>query len=178
MTKTDFFKIILKVLGIYLILLFAVSFIQIGVSYYYDRSEFSKFFMIFLLLLAIVIVYVMVLKPILIIRLFRLDKGFESDDISLTFNDGKGLIKIALTCTAIYLIASNLGDFLTELFFWFKSSIPKNKLETVLSTFDAYQVNYVKLISSGVQILTGFLFLFNANAISTWVENLNQKKKL
>jgi hypothetical protein len=114
-------------------------------------------------------------KPIYLINLFKLDKGFENNELAISAFNGKSVTKIALVIIAVFLIASNLGDFLTQIFFSFRESVKQNSLESLLSNISPYTVDFQTMFNAGINLMVGFLLLTNNTRISNWIEKMNAK---
>ncbi len=172
MTKTDLFKIILKLFGLYSVI---GIIIQIPVIIY--TLEFNDEFTWMLLLsplIGIYIIYILLFSPMMIINLFKLNQGFENQEVAHNSFEGKTIIKIALIAVSIYLIIENLGVFITQLLFSFKENI-SSSLESLISLVNPYAVNYTLMFSSGINLAVGFLILTNYIRLSNWIEKLNHK---
>lgn len=173
MTKKDLFKTILKLYGLYSIIGFVMELPNVAFYIYYDSD--SNFIWPFLLipLVNIFLVYILLFQSDFIIKLFRLDKGFDSNNnISM---DASTIIKIALVIIGVYMVINNLGDFITQLVFSLKESVSTNNLDKLLESFNPTPVNYNIMISSALNIIFGFLLLTNYASFSKWINKLNNK---
>jgi hypothetical protein len=182
MTKNDLFKIILKLFGLLSVI---GIFLQIPTLIFYynyesnlETSTKTFWFLLLILGFIILITYILFFKADLIINLFRLDKGFDNDEISLITFSSKNVIKLALITISIYLIMNNIVEFLSQIVFAFKASIARNNLEAIVTSINPISVDYWKLTFAGVNILVGFLILTSNTRIANWIEKLegNYKK--
>jgi hypothetical protein len=176
MTKKDLFKIILKLFG-----LFAVVevLIQIpGIIFYLSTNNTADmdWYLTLFFVMSILVTVVLLFKPEIIISIFRLDKGFETNEVSVSSINEKTIIKIAIIVIGLFLVIRNLVDFLTHLVLSFKESVAKSNLDTLVDVINSTGVNYSVLINSSLQILLGFLLLTNYNTITSWIEKFDIKK--
>jgi hypothetical protein len=175
MTKKDLFKIILKLYGLYSIIELVIQIPNISYYLYYDSSDEFNWLILTVPIVSLLIVYILLFKPELIIDLFKLDKGFESNDLPTNTFDGKGITKIALIIIAVYLIVSNIGDFISQVLFSFKESVSRGDIESLLEAFNPNPVNYQIMMNSAISLFVGFLLLTNHTRLSTWIEKINNK---
>ena len=180
MTKKDLFKIILKLFGLFSVTRIFLEIPQL-IFYFsyetnYEISPETNWSVLMILGFIVLITYILLFKADLIINLFRLDKGFDNDEISLITFSSKNAVKLALITISIYLIMSNIVEFLSQIVFAFKASIARNNLEIIVSSRPMF-VDYWKLTFAGVNILVGFLILTSNTRIASWIEKLEGNSK-
>jgi hypothetical protein len=176
MTKKDLFKIIFKLFGLFAIV---ELLIQIpGITFYLstDNTAEMDWYLTLFFVMSILVTVVLLFKPEIIISIFRLDKGFETDEVSVSSINEKTIIRIAIIVIGLILVIRNLVDFLTHLVLSFKESVAKSNLDTLVDVINPTGVNYSVLINSGLQILLGFLLVTNYNTITSWIEKFDIKK--
>ncbi|MES2587555.1 MAG: hypothetical protein V4622_01165 [Bacteroidota bacterium] len=178
MTKRDLFKIILKLYGLYSIIEVIIQIPNISFYLYYDSGNEFNWLVLTVPLVSILIIFVLLFKPEIIIGLFKLDKGFENNEVPITSFDGRGIAKIALIIIAVYLIVINIGDFISQVVFSFKESVSRNSLDSLLETFNPNPVNYQVMINSAICLLVGFILLTNHTRLSKWIEKINNKNDI
>ena len=166
MSYTDLFKIILKVVGFYLLVSLAQSLPTFIYFITVDSSMESMVFNFLAPLILIIIIAYLILKPQLFIRLFKLDQGFDTDKIEWSSKRGMGIIQAGLIVIGIYLIAVNIGYFLTQLTSSFVATMsPGPQISN--------QVNVAYIIEAGISIGIGFLLLTNFKRVAKWIEKVN-----
>ena len=178
MTKKDLFKIILKLYGLYSIINLIVQTPNLVYYFYFDTLGDMNWLILTVPILSLLVIYLLLFKPQIIINLFKLDRGFENNEFSIDSKKVSNLTKVALTIIAIYLIVSNLGEFLTQVVFSFKESISSNSLDRLIKTIDYNPVNYKIMFNTGLSLIFGFLILTNNTRITNWIEKLNKKNSL
>ncbi len=163
MTKRDFFRIIIKLFGLYF-LIGSISNIFSYVSMYqYENiidiiSLLPTFVLIALLFL---IFFILVLKSDSIINLLNLDKGYDNDKIVITNFSDSMIIKIALILIGSYLIIDTLPGFLTQCFYFFKGRVGASTISV--------EVNFPSLIGLGIRILIGYLLVSNYKSLGKFL---------
>ncbi len=177
MTKKDVFRIILKLFGLYSIILIISELPALIGYFYFDQLHEDFWIHLCIILVSITFMLILLFKPDIFVNLFKLDKGFDNDLVSPSLVNGNGITKIAMTIFAFYLIVNNISDFLTQLVFWFKSSVSRNSLESLLESMSPMPVNHQLLISSSVNLIIGFLLLTNRSRIAKWVDKINAKNE-
>lgn len=175
MTKKDLFKIILKLYGLYSVIEILIQIPNISYYFYYDSGFEFNWIILTLPIVSLLIVFILLFKPEVVINLFKLDKGFENNNVPTNTFDGKQIAKIALIIIAVYLIVSNIGAFISQVLFSFKESVSQNSLESLLETFNPNPVNYQIMINSGISLLIGFILLTNHTRLASWIEKINKK---
>jgi hypothetical protein len=174
MTKKDLFKIILKLYGLYSVLELIVQIPNISYMIYYDSYNEINWLFLLVPAVSLMVVYILLFKPVLLIQLFKLDHGFDNNDTNNSMN-GQDISKIAMVIIAVFMIVSNLGSFLSQIVFSFKSSVSTNSLNNLLEVYNPNPVNYNAMLSSGLNLLFGFLLLTNYTRLSKWIDRINNK---
>ena len=175
MTKKDLFKIILKLYGLFSFIEVVIQIPNISYYLYLDSSNEFSWIMLTVPAVSLIVVCILLIKPEIVINLFKLDKGFDNNEFTNNSFDEKGITKIALIIIAVYLIVSNIGAFISQILFSFKESVSRNSLDNLIVTFNPYPVNYQIMINSGISLLVGFILLTNHTRISRWIEKINIK---
>ena len=181
MTKKDLFKIILKLFGLFSVTRIFLETPQL-IFYFsyganYEISPETNWYILLILGFSILITYILLFKADLIINLFRLDKGFDNDEISMITFSSKNIVKLALITISIYLIMNNIVEFVSQIVFAFKASVSQNSLEHLVKSYNPISVDYWKLTFAGVNILVGFLILTSNTRIANWIEKLEDNSK-
>ena len=175
MTKKDLFKIILKLYGLYSIIALFVQIPNIILYMSYDSNHDLDWLILSVPAMSVLVVYILLFQSEFLIRLFKLDQGYENNDSVKDTMNGQSISQIALVIISVFMIVSNLGDFITQIVFSFKDSISTTSLDTLKETFNPNPVNYYLMISSGLNLIFGFLLLTNYSRLSKWIDRINNK---
>lgn len=153
MTKKDFFVTLIKIFA--LLSLMSTVFIVIpnGVSYVFSGiNAKSAFWIIGILVVTIGLFLFFLFKAELIVKLLKLDKGFDNDLIDFGNLKPNDIIKIGVFITGGLLIINSLPQFLSYMFFAFKFSLA--------NTTSQHNDNLSWAIS-GIKLVLGYLIFTN-----------------
>ena len=165
MTTTDLFRFIIKAFGVYCFIngLFALlPNISYSDEFYSISLKVNLVYMIFTCLIA----YILVFQTDRIIKVFRLNRGFDNDIIVTKDLDSQGLIKFAVILIGLLLIANNLAQFLDFCYLAFKNQVSANGLGEIEGAMFEQHIDYNWWVITGLNILIGFIMLTNYKPIS------------
>ena len=136
MLNKDFFRILIKIIGLYFFIQVIFSVLPSQISFLGFDTDFSRkiktlIYIFLIILLSIGILYFLIRFPDKIIDLFRLDKGFDSNKISITNFNSINILTIGIFIIGGFLIIENITSLITSLYYEFKNSnnpmFPKNE---------------------------------------------------
>lgn len=167
MLNRDFFRILIKIVGLYFFIQIIFSVIPSQISFLGFDSDFSQkigtlIYIFIIVLISIAILYFLIRFPDKIIDLFKLDKGFENDKISITNFNSKNILVIGLFIIGGFLIIENLTTTISLLFYEFKKS---NN-----SMFPAEPNNNMNLIFSALNLILGSCLIIFRKNIAEYLE--------
>ncbi|MBA3829023.1 MAG: hypothetical protein H0X33_08810 [Taibaiella sp.] len=164
MTPKSLFNIILKVIGLYLLLEFITQlfiFFAAGYGSYQDIS----LVLLLGMLLYILVVYVLIFKSSLIVKILKLAEGFESDKLDINVSLKVVLRISVIVCGATLLLNSIPGFF--------------NSGFAYISTYRYLQIlpanSNSGMITNGSKILIGLLLLGYQRQIATIIESKSKE---
>lgn len=177
MTKRDFFRIIIRLFALYLILLVIFNFIPSNVSYLtYELALWPILIICGSAVFMIALFVFLIQKSDVIIDVLKLDKGFDDERIEFGNLSTLEIIKISLIFISGFLILDHLPEFLHYCYLGFKKEISA----TGLSPFEAPGLaefwDYFRWFISGVNLLIGYLILSNLGKVARFLSNLKSKK--
>lgn len=153
MTNKDFFRLMIKLFGLYQFLLVVFTFLprnlQLIFNDFFSLSSLVSLILITLFILAVY--YVLIKNPDLLINLFKLDKGFDKNEITVNNLNSDAILQIGMVLIGGFLIVDNLGYFISSFITYFKISYMKE-------TFESLQ-NVQSLILNGVNLVLGFCLI-------------------
>jgi hypothetical protein len=167
MLNRDFFRILIKVIGLYFFIQMIFSVIPSQISFLGFDSDFSQkistlIYIFLIALLSLAILYFLIRSPDKIIDLFKLDKGFDNDKIPITNFNSRNILTIALFIVGAFLIIENLTTVISLLFYEFKKS--NNPLLSVDPN------NNINLILSALNLILGCMLIIFRKNISAYFE--------
>lgn len=169
MNIKSFFKIVLKILGLIILLFDPYRIVENLFSEIFrpDREGYIISFLLLSLLAIFSLSYYLIIKTDLIIRLLGLDKHFDEDTF-LKDIDVNRLLTIAVFVVGGVLIVYNFSPLLIALIYTFAGSIDENiKLST------PPDISY-SLVICAVDLVLGILLMTNTKRIvSYWSKKTN-----
>ena len=168
MLNRDFFRILIKIIGLYFFIQVIFSVLPSQISFLGFDTDFSRkiktlIYIFLIILLSIGILYFLIRFPDKIIDLFRLDKGFDSNKISITNFNSINILTIGIFIIGGFLIIENITSLITSLYYEFKNSnnpmFPKN------------ENNIFTLGFSAINIILGYILIIYRKNIAKYFEN-------
>ncbi len=163
MTKKDFFDVFIKCFGIIIAINAVFNLVP---NFSFSEGNFEVILLLngaivfFMLLLSWILIY----KTRWLIKLFRLSKGFDSEEIVLGNLTGHSLLKNGIILSGLFLIVDNLPNFLNSCFLWFKKQVSAQDFDVEIGL---YLDNNWWMIS-GISIFIGIIMVSNSKGITAW----------
>lgn len=118
MLNRDFFKILIKIIGV--VLLIRVVLETTPMLIFYSSMQEGEYFQgILVALICIIILFCIIRNPNVIINIFRLDKDLENDKIEVNALNEKNILNIAVIITGGLMIANNISKSILLLYILF-----------------------------------------------------------
>lgn len=165
MTTTDFFRFTIKTFGLYCFIDALFTLIP-NVSYSGGFSSFSLTINTVYLVIICGIAYILLFHTDGLIKLFRLERGFDEKDIDFKDFKSEGLFKFAIIIIGLLLITNNIGQFLEYCYLAFKKEVSATGLGESEGSLLHQSLDYGWWAVSGLNILIGFIMLTNYKRIS------------
>ena len=168
MTKKDFFILIIKLFGLYSII--TALFISLPQNLTFVFMDFGVHSIIYLTIILTVIIGLFVFllfKSHHVVRLLKLEKGFDTDSLEIGNLTTLEIVKIAVLIIGGFLIIDNLPIFIQQTLKAFYSEIQIQTIESI---------NKWNWFVNGANILIGYLLITNLNIVSRLL-NINAKAK-
>lgn len=160
MTKRDFFILIIKLFGLYTVVASLFSTLPGALSYLLMDAGIDDILLIsFAVLLTIGLFVLLIFKSAAVVRLLKLDKGFDDDKIELGQIGAEDVVKLGTFIVGGLLFLENLPGFLSQTIFAFKSDIAG----MVLNPFDK-----IRWAIHGMNSVIGYLLLTNYRYVVKW----------
>lgn len=168
MTLTDFLRIILKIAGIYFLVI-VISNTLPSLSLFMNNLPLISI----LLSLAVIAIFVaiflsLVFKPDFYIKLLKLDNGFDNNTLLVKRIEFKNLLRLAIVFIGIFLIVKQLPLFITHLIFLFKL-LMKNRSDFSSQIESSVLTDYIGWGVKIVSLIIGYLMITNNSAIAEFI---------
>ncbi|WP_421805708.1 hypothetical protein [Flagellimonas sp.] len=165
MTKTDLFRVVIKIFGLYCFINALFQLLpSVSVTWGFDSFNFV-FNLIYLLVMGL-IAALFLSQTDRLIKLFKLEKGFDSTTIDVRNLNAHGLIKFGLVIIGLFMIVENLAPFINFCYWAFKKQVSANGLDEIGGSILDQYIDYNWWITSGLNILIGIVVTTNYKRIS------------
>lgn len=160
MTNRDFFRLMIKLFGLYQFLLVVFTFLPTNLQLLFNNFfSISSFVSIALLTFFILGVYYLFIKnPDIIINFFKLDKGFDQYKITVANLSSDTILQIGVVLIGGFLIVDNVGFFISSFITYFKISFMKESFESLQ--------NFQNLVLHGINLILGFCLIIYRKQIA------------
>ena len=167
MLNRDYFRILIKIIGLYFFIEVIFIVIPSQISFVGFDSEFSGkigtiIYIFITVLLSVAILYFLIKFPDKIINLFQLDKGFDNDKISITNFNAYNILTISLVVIGGFLIIENVTTLISLLYQEFKYS--NNPM------FPRNENSSLNIILTALNIILGSILIIYRKNISAHFE--------
>lgn len=178
MTKRDFFIVLIKVFGLYLIIVTVFSTLPYNIMLATGIGYVGVIWIIAAILIVAGLLFLLLTQAGRISDILNLEKGFDEERIDFSGLKNLDLIKFVLLLIGGFLFLENLPVFLSDTLLIFKAFVPKG--------FDSAYENqgtlrydrledYTHWISSGFNLLVGYLLISNFKKISQYLHEKTSK---
>jgi hypothetical protein len=128
MTKRDFFRIIIKLFGLYFFIQIIFSVFPSQTYIYFSTIDNSDkivviIYSLFVLFISLGILYFLIKNPDKIINFLRLDKNFDTETIDIKNIASSNLIVLGLLIMGGLLILENITYLFSNVFYKFKNNL-------------------------------------------------------
>jgi hypothetical protein len=170
MTKRDFFRIIIKLFGLYSLILTVFNYIPSNIGYVTLEFEPITLLWIFGASAFVLLVYIfLILKTDKIIDLLKIDKGFDDERIEIGNFNSERIFKFALIIIGGFLIIDFLPNFLQYTYLAFKSQVSPKGLNYLEEIGFGKQSDYFNWTIATINIILGIILLTNYDKIAKWL---------
>lgn len=170
MLLRDLFRLILKLLGLYALIISIFTFLPKAFSI--AEFELSSYIWIFVVSAIMIGLFVLIVfRSDMIIDLLELDQGFEEKEINFGKVDKFTLIKLGIILAGGILVVTKLPEFLYQTFYLMKDTPEPSAWQKFISRNQPSSEPSIALAIAGMQLITGGLLLTFRNKISLFLSN-------
>ena len=168
MTKKDFFRVLIKIFGLYSILTELFSVLPSNIGFVLHDPDLTGFIWLIAVLIIIFTLFVLLIrKPDFVIRILKLDKGFDEETIQFENLNSISILKLSSIIIGGLLIIDNIPAFLSYTLFAFKSSVGNNGSYTLKDNI-YWATDFIKII-------LGYFLITNRDLISKLFKEKNKE---
>ena len=158
MTKRDFFRIMIKLFGLYFIIAILFSTIPGNILFALEESSLVSYLWIIIAIVVSLLLFVLLLfKVDVLIQVLKLDKGFDNELIQFGNFNPKEILSLGIVIIGGLLIIDNLPGFLSQVLFALKDDL-RGETSQIQDNF--------YLATGIIKILIGYLLVTNYDRIS------------
>lgn len=169
MTKRDFFILIIKVFGLFSVVTSLFSVLPSNISFAMMEIDALSILWIAVAIFVVVGLFVaLIFKADKVVRLLKLDKGFDDEKIEIGSLKPTDIIKLGTFIIGGLLILDNIPAFLSHSLFAFKGDI----IGLEYNTQDKF--NWAV---SGLNLIIGFLLLTNYDFVAKKLKTEKTEKE-
>ena len=169
MTKKDFFILIIKLFGLYSIITALFLTLPQNISFLVNDFEISAIVYLTVVLVVVIGLFILLIfKTPYLVKLLKLEKGFDNDYLDFGNLTSPEIVKIATFIIGGFLIINNIPIFINQTIIAFHSSL---HLMTITPN---YKWNW---LVTGLNILIGYLLITNLNFVVRLLKISNKNKK-
>lgn len=167
MTNRDFFKILIKVVGLYFFIQVLFTFLPSQLGFLSSNKDSSGMFgtilyIAVIILFIVALLYFLIRFPEKIIDLFKLDQNFDQQKISINNFNQKNILTIALILIGGFLVIENISNLISGLYFTFRKSVDP--------MFPVRENSSINLVIPALNLLLGGILLSFRKNISNYFE--------
>ncbi len=169
MTKRDFFILLIKVFGLFSVVTSLFSVLPGNISLaMMDIDVFSMVWIVIAIVVVVGLFVALIFKADKVVRLLKLDKGFDDERIDLGNLKATDIVKTGTFIIGGLLILDNLPTFLSHSLFAFKGDI-------IGLEYNSHDKFYWAV--SGLNLIIGFLLLTNYEFIAKKLKTERTEKE-
>ena len=165
MTKRDFFRLVIKLFGLYSLILSLFTFLPRNISNVtlYKDEIWIIFAVLGSVLLTISLFLFLLFKTDFIIDVLGLEKGFDEDKIILGDFKTEQILKFSIILISGFLIVEYFPSVLVEMLNIFKT-------KTSSYSIIGYEVDYYNFIIGIINVIIGLFLITNYKPISNYLD--------
>lgn len=175
MTKKDFFRLIIKIFGLYTVISIFFSVLPGNIFMAFrDINVFMILWIIGSLTLITALFMFLIYKPDTVIKWLKLDRGFDEERIDIQNFNHANILKLSVIVIGGMLLIRNIQAFLSSALFAFKSSA---STDFSANSFHFGSLkDYTNWTISFLNIIIGYLMLTNYNFLIRILDEKTSKK--
>jgi hypothetical protein len=166
MTKKDFFRVVIKLFGLYALILTLFTILPQTLSTFIFANDSMTLLVALVVLIVAVSLFILLLRRADgIIKLLGLDEGFDEEKIHFENVNARSIVKLSALIVGGFMFIDNLAPFISETYFAFRTSVEGEP--EIMNP--AMKISWV---ASGLKLLIGYLLINNYR----WIAAMFEKK--
>jgi hypothetical protein len=178
MTKKDFFRVLIKVFGLYSLIITLFQFLPLSINYLGLEMDSSTFIYFLIPSLFVVGLFLyLIFGTDKIIGWLKLGSGFDSDEIKFGNLSPDRLVSIIVLTIGGVQVLDNIGLFLIQSFLGFKGLVQTNGLDGSIFKNSTQGFNWNDWFIALINLSIGVIVISNYQNISKWIQKTNNKNR-
>lgn len=175
MTYRDFFRITIKLFGLYGLIISLFQFLPTAINFVFNSLDIWLLFFVICVASLILALYRLLLKKgDRIIDWLKLDLGFDHDTIDMGAIQGKDLVTIATILIGGSLLVGFFPSFIYQSYILIKEIVQSRGVVAFESTI--LETNGPReWVIAGINLAIGYLLLVNYQNVAHWILKVNKK---
>lgn len=161
----DFFQLILKLFGLYFIVAVIFTVIPALLMSVQQVEFFTLLGVVLMIILLAAVFLLLIFKADVVIRILRLEKGFESPVLPLDNIDTYSVLKIGCVLVGGFLFVDNLAPMVSNGYQLLKGSLDRHFEETLFGRPNTQQ----DFALNSLNLLIGYLLVTNSHRFARWL---------
>jgi hypothetical protein len=155
MSVKDFFKVVLKVLAIYIFLEGIYPLVTSLICFEKVNKTSDLFTFIGVILIFLAFIYFMLSHTERIVTFLRLDKGFETTTFNFSKTESNYVVEIALALVGVYMVFERIPGILQDVY-----ALVKSNINSYSFSFRSPEMLKENLYTDLLYILVGIIIIF------------------
>ena len=169
MTKKDFFRLLIKIFGVFALISTIFSALPSNISFVINEIDLiGIIWLVGTLVIVVVLFILLVYNPDTIIKWLKLDRGFDDDRIEFQNFNTNNILKLAIIVIGGILLLKNIPAFLSHTLFAFKSQMQSDFMNDRIMKYGELR-DYIYWLTSFINVVLGYLMITNYSSISRWL---------
>ncbi len=165
MTKRDFFRIIIKIFGLYSLLLTLFTVVPNNISTLMFQFDGNMIMMVLAIMFVTAgLFFVLLFRTDSIINFLKLDQGFDDEKIEIGNLNNQSILKLAIIIIGGFLVLDYIPNFLFDIVNAFKYKSDN------YTSIEGHSVNYFALTTGAINIVIGFLLVMNYKSVAQFLD--------
>lgn len=177
MTKKDFFRVLIKLFGLYAATITIFTSLPTYIGYATIDSDIAgSMIAIGTLIIIAFLLMGLVYGTDKIISMLNLDKGFDDQRLEIGNLTEMSILKLAIILLGGFLIIDNIPVFLNQCYLAFREQVSSDGILTSVTNYMYDTVSYFELSVAAISILIGYLLITNYIRVAKSILKTNTSK--
>jgi len=175
MTKRDFFRVLIKLFGLYAAITATFNLLPTYIGYVVYDLNLSTLIALLIAIAITSLALALIFGADKVIDWLKLDRGYDEDRIEFGNLKDINILKLAIIVIGLLLVVNNSPTFFHHCYLAFKDLVTNKGVDGVLEDFTYGKVDYFQFSVATISIIIGFLMITNFTTLGLWLLKANKK---